>query len=379
MKAKMHVNDLPTPSLLLDKARLTANVDRMLKKAESLGVALRPHLKTAKSAAVGTLATDRLRYGITVSTLKEAAYFADHGFLDITYAVGIVPAKLDEAAQLMERGVELKIITDSPDVARAVAAHGAPFDLLAEIDCGDHRGGVQADGNELMEIAAAFKPDAEPGQAPRLAGVLTHAGHSYGVNSIVEIEKIAEEERLAVTGAAERLRAAGHRIDIVSAGSTPTALFSKDATGLTEYRPGVFVFFDLDQQSRGVCDRGDIALSVLASVIGHNKAAGKILLDSGGLALSKDRGANAFRPEVGYGEVCDVETAEPVGGLYISGVSQEHGHVAVTDPAAYEKLPVGSKVRILPNHACMTAAAYDSYGILEGTEIVANWDRVNGW
>lgn len=379
MKAKMHVNDLPTPSLLLDKARLTANVDRMLKKAESLGVALRPHLKTAKSAAVGTLATDRLRYGITVSTLKEAAYFADHGFLDITYAVGIVPAKLDEAAQLMERGVELKIITDSPDVARAVAAHGAPFDLLAEIDCGDHRGGVQADGNELMEIAAAFKPDAEPGQAPRLAGVLTHAGHSYGVNSIVEIEKIAEEERLAVTGAAERLRAAGHRIDIVSAGSTPTALFSKDATGLTEYRPGVFVFFDLDQQSRGVCDRGDIALSVLASVIGHNKAAGKILLDSGGLALSKDRGANAFRPEVGYGEVCDVETAEPVRGLYVTGVSQEHGHVAVTDPAAYEKLPVGSKVRILPNHACMTAAAYDSYGILEGTEIVANWDRVNGW
>ena len=112
--------------------------------------------------------------------------------------------------------------------------------------------------------------------------------------------------------AAERLRSAGHTLSIVSAGSTPTALFCEDADGLTELRAGVYVFFDLDQQSRGVCDRSDIALSVLASVIGHNRAAGKILLDSGGLALSKDRGANTFRPEVGYGEVCALNDCEPL-------------------------------------------------------------------
>ena len=371
----MHIGDLQTPALVLDKARMLNNIKRMTATADGLGVALRPHLKTAKSAAVATLATDKQRYGITVSTLKEAEYFAGHGFRDITYAVGIVPGKLDQAAALLERGVALKIITDCPDVAAAVAAHGAPFELLAEIDCGDHRAGVQADGDDLPAIGAAMLGAA----SARLAGVLTHAGHSYGVNSLAEIEAIAEAERAAAVLAADRLREAGHTITVVSAGSTPTALHMKDATGLTELRAGVYVFFDLDQQSRGVCTEGDIAVSVLASVIGHNKTAGKILLDSGGLALSKDVGANAFRPEVGYGAVCDPVTAQPLGGLYVSSVSQEHGHVKVSDPSAYDRLPVGSKVRILPNHACMTAAAYDRYHVLDGPEIAESWDRVNGW
>lgn len=371
----MHIDDLPTPSLVLDKSRLINNINRMTAKADSLGVALRPHLKTAKSAAVATLATDKLRYGITVSTLREAEYFADHGFLDITYAVGIVPGKLDQAAALLDRGVELKIITDSADMAKAVAAHGAPFELLAEIDCGDHRAGVQADGDELMAISAAM----QGAENARLVGVLTHAGHSYGVNTVAEIEGIAEQERGAAVLAADRLRADGHILTTVSAGSTPTAMHIKDASGLTELRAGVYVFFDLDQQSRGVCTEGDIAVSVLASVIGHNKAAGKILLDSGGLALSKDIGANAFRPEVGYGALCNPETAAPLGGLYVSSVSQEHGHVKVSDPSAYDRLPVGSKVRILPNHACMTAAAYEQYHVVDGGSVVEHWDRVNGW
>ena len=371
----MQIDALPTPSLILDRGRLLNNINRMKQKAESLGVALRPHLKTAKSAAVATLATDGMRGGITVSTLKEAEYFADHGFQDITYAVGIVPAKLDQAAALLNRGVDLKLVTDSPEAAGAVATHGAPFKLLAEIDCGDHRAGVQADGDTLTAIGNAMKGS----KSAKLIGVLTHAGHSYGVDTIAKIEDIAEQERAAAVLAADRLRADGHPISIVSAGSTPTALYMKDAAGLTELRPGVYVFFDLDQQSRGVCAETDIAVSVLASVIGHNRAAGKILLDSGGLALSKDTGANAFRPEVGYGAVCDAETAEPIPGLFVSGVSQEHGHVKVPDDSAYDRLPVGTLVRILPNHACMTAAAYEQYHVLNDAQIVETWDRVNGW
>lgn len=371
----MHFEHLFTPTLLLDRARLETNAGRMLAKVESVGVALRPHMKTAKSAAVAAVATDNRRYGITVSTLREARYFAEHGFDDITYAVGIVPSKLEQARQLAAQGVKLKVITDSADVARAIAAYDAPLEVLIEVDCGDHRAGVQADSEELMAIGKALR------DAPKakLAGVLTHAGHSYGVNSVPEVERIAQHERDAVVMAANRLRAAGHAVTTVSAGSSPTALHIKDASGLTELRAGVYVFFDLDQQSRGVCAREDIALSVLASVIGHNRAAGKILLDSGGLALSKDVGANAFRPEVGYGEVCDATTLTPLSGLFVSSVSQEHGHVAVTDEAMYKRLPVGSKVRVLPNHACMTAAAYECYHVLAGTEVVDSWDRVNGW
>lgn len=371
----MLITDLPTPSLVLDQARMDGNITRMIAKADSLGVALRPHLKTAKSAEVARRATDNGRFGITVSTLKEAEYFADNGITDITYAVGIAPGKLDQAAALIERGVDLKIILDTVDAARAVAAHGAPFQVLIEVDCGDNRAGVDPASLDVLEIAAALTD----GPHARLRGVLTHAGHSYGVNSIEAIAAIAEDERQAAVTAAKQLRDAGHAIDIVSAGSTPTALYARNADGLSELRAGVYMFFDLDQQSRGVCSRDDLALGVLATVIGHNKGAGKILLDSGGLALSKDTGATAFRPEVGYGEVCAAETGIPFPGLYVTSVSQEHGHVKVRDPDDFDRFPVGAKVRVTPNHACMTAAAYPEYHLVEGMDVVGAWSRINGW
>jgi D-serine deaminase-like pyridoxal phosphate-dependent protein len=371
----VNINDLPTPSLLVDRSRLDRNIARMNAKARSLGISLRPHLKTAKSAAIARLATDGGNYGITVSTLKEAEYFAEHGFSDITYAVGIVPSKLDQAARLQANGADLKIMTDNERVAREIATHGAPFRVLIEVDSGDARAGVQADGEDLLAVAGALGA----ARHAQLVGVLTHAGHAYGVATAAEVARIAEDERLSITRSAQRLRDAGHDIQIVSAGSTPTALFAENAQGLTEVRAGVYVFFDLDQQSRGVCARDEVALSVLASVIGHNRTAGKILLDSGGLALSKDIGANAFRPDVGYGEVCHIDTAEPIGNLSVTSVSQEHGHVQVTSDDAYESLPVGSKVRILPNHACMTAAAYERYYVIGDGVVVDEWDRINGW
>ncbi|WP_420731755.1 alanine racemase [Hwanghaeella sp. 1Z406] len=365
---------LETPCLLLDQAKLADNIARMTQSVTRLGVQLRPHLKTAKSAKVGVLATQDHKFGITVSTLREAEYFADHGFKDITYAVGLAPGKLDRAAALIARGVDLKVLADTVDAARAIADHGAAFKLLVEIDCGDGRAGVSATGQTLLEIADCLSGS----KAARLDGVLTHAGHSYGVNDIPKIQQIAEDERQAVVHAAERLRTAGHAVNTVSAGSTPTALFSQDATGLTEYRAGVYVFFDLDQQSRGVCQTQELALSVLATVIGHNRESSKILLDAGGLALSKDIGANAFRPEVRYGAVVAVD-GPALNDVYVTSVSQEHGHVKVTDPALFQRLPVGSRVRILPNHVCMTAAAYPVYNVTDGDTLIDQWDRCNGW
>ena len=372
----MNISSLSTPCLLLEKKTLDANVRRMLARADETGIAIRPHLKTAKSAAIAELATASKRFGITVSTLLEAEYFAKHGFDDITYAVGIVPSKLDRAAKLMNDGVDLKIIADNEDVVTAIARHGAAFKVLLEIDCGDNRAGIPAESQMLESVASSLLSEATEA---RLIGVLTHAGHSYGVEDRAAIARIGEEERAAVVDAAGRLTAAGHQISVVSAGSTPTALFMENTDGLTELRAGVYVFFDLDQQSRGVCETDEIALSVLASVIGHNRSAGKLLLDCGGLALSKDLGANAFRPEVGYGVVCDFKTGKPYAGAYVSSVSQEHGHVKVDDEALYEHLPVGSLVRVLPNHACMTAAAYDRYFVVDSGNVIAEWDRVNGW
>ena len=368
---------LSTPALLLEKEKLLANIDRMQASANRLGVQLRPHLKTMKAAKAAEAMMAAGASGITVSTLKEARYFLEHGFDDITYAVGMVPTKLAEVTSMLGKGADLKIMTDSVDVARAIAAEasqsGTRYKVLIEIDSGDNRGGLQPESEDLLQIAGLIGKS-----AARLEGVLTHAGHSYGVNNTAAIEEVAEQERDAMVAAATRLRAAGYAVDTVSVGSTPTGLYAKDLTGITELRAGVYCVFDMDQQARGVCEIDEIAMSVLSSVIGHNKAAGKILLDAGGLALSKDRSADKFRPEVGYGQVCD-ENGSIISGLYVDSVSQEHGHVLVRNSNDYDLFPVGSHLRVLPIHACMTAAAYDQFNIIENGVVSGTWERVNGW
>ncbi len=373
----MDLRSLNTPALILDRAIVARNTQRMAERMRANGIALRPHLKTAKSAKVAELATAGHSGAITVSTLAEAEYFLDRGFGDITYAVCIVPTKLAQAAALMSRGADLKILTDSVDTAHAIAAtdHGVTFNVLIEIDSGDARTGLQVDSDEVIDIGKIIDDAANA----ELAGVLTHGGHSYGADSVDGIKRIAEEERLAVVNASNRLRQAGLPSPMVSAGSTPTAVHGENFDGLTEMRPGVFVFFDLDQLARNACSREDLALSVLASVIGHNRHIGQIVIDAGALALSKDISANARWPQVGYGSVCDSETMAPFDGLHVAKVSQEHGVIPVSDESAYQRLPIGSTVRVLPNHACITAAAYDRYYVVEGTEIVDEWDRVNGW
>lgn len=373
----MNISELPTPALLLEKEKLMANITRMQASADRLGVALRPHLKTLKAAKAAEVLVAAGAHGITVSTLKEAAYFLEHGFSDITYAVGMSPNKLSEVAELMARGADLKIMTDYIDVASAIANEadrsGVSFKLLVEIDCGDNRGGLPSDSDELLQIAELLA-----NSVAHFQGILTHAGHSYGVNTTAEIEAIAEQEHDSVVRAAKRLHTAGFEAETVSVGSTPTALYAGNLSGVTELRAGVYTVFDIDQQSRGVCTTDEIALSVLGSVIGHNKAAGKILLDAGGIALSKDRSADKFRPEVGYGQICHAD-GSIVADLYVTSVSQEHGHVKVRNESDYALFPVGSQLRILPIHACMTAAAYDYFHVIENGVVAGQWDRVNGW
>jgi D-serine deaminase-like pyridoxal phosphate-dependent protein len=372
--------DLPTPVLILDRSRLLANIARMQARAKELGVSLRPHLKTAKSAMVAELAVGK-DGPITVSTLAEAEYFARAGFRDILYAVPMAPQKLEQVAKLIKSGVDLKIITDHPAVAQAAAEAGrrlgVTFRVMIKIDSGLGRAGLAPDSDLLLPLAKALS---QPGV--ELVGVLTHAGHSYGAKDTAEIERIAEEERMAVVTAATRLRAAGFACPTVSVGSTPTALFAKDLTGVTEMRPGNFVFFDLFQAGLGTCALQDIAVSVLATVVSHHPGRNHVLIDAGGLALSKDTGANKNVPGTGYGRVCRPEDALPLDGMNIHDVHQEHGLLGGPEapPVDFAAYPPGSRLRVLPNHSCMTGAMYDRYYVTDGgREIVAEWDRVNGW
>lgn len=372
--------DPRTPCLVLDRAVLKLNIDRMAGGMRALGVELRPHLKTAKCLEVARLATAGFETRITVSTLAEAEWFSSRGMRDITLAVGITPGKWDAVRALRAGGADIAVITDNPIVATAIAARGNDTSehavrVLIEIDCGDHRAGVAPDSPDLTAIAEIV----ERARGLDLAGVLTHAGHSYHAGSIARIQEIAEAERAAVVTAAERLRASGFACPNVSAGSTPTATHATNLEGVTEMRPGVYMFGDLDQVGIGTCTRDDIALTVLACVIGHYPARNELIVDAGGLALSKDQSAGRHTARVGYGLVRAIDGA-PIDGLYVARVSQEHGVVTAPTPLAFADVPIGSRVRIVPNHACMTAAAHSRYHVVDGGATVsAVWERCCGW
>lgn len=365
----MRLEDLPTPCLVLDRPRLERNISRMAAALARHGIPLRPHMKTAKSIEVARLALAGQPGAITVSTLAEAEYFAAHGIHDILYAVGVTPQKLDQVAKLNAAGAAVMVLTDDPVMAGAIAAHPARPRALIEIDTGEGRGGVAPDDPALFAIAATL--------GGALAGVMTHAGHSYGARCPAEIAGIAEAERAGAVCAAERLRAAGHALQVVSVGSSPTALHAGSLAGVTEVRAGVYMFGDLFQAEIGTHGMDDIALTVLTSVIGRR--ADRLLIDAGGLALSKDRSTEQAPRDYGYGLALDASGRRAFGDAIVVRAYQEHGVVAL-DPARTVTLGIGDRLRIAPNHTCMTAAAHDRYYVTDGgDEVVAVWTRVNGW
>lgn len=376
------LNELETPALVLDRPTMERNINRLRDRLSCFDVVLRPHVKTNKSAEVsrriGTPATP-----ITVSTLKEADYFLDHGWTDILYAVGIAANKFAHVARLVERGARLTVVLDNCEAARALAAfckeQGLTLPVLVEIDTDGHRSGVPPEAPVLLDIAACLNPSEAAGGA-WLAGVMTHAGASYNCTSTAEIEALAEQERAGAVRAGQRLRMAGFAAPVVSVGSTPTAHFARSLEGVTEVRAGVFVFFDLVMSGLGVCAQSDIALSVLCTVIGHQEEKGWVVTDAGWMAMSRDRGTSKQGVDQGYGLVCSHD-GEVIPDLVMVEANQEHGIIAHRDdPKLTPMLPIGTQLRILPNHACSTAAQHGSYVVVAGTqEVEANWSRFSGW
>ena len=370
------LDHIDTPALLLDARKLEHNCRRMRSIVHGHGVALRPHVKTAKSAEVAQVALDAPTGAITVSTLREAEYFFDHGFRDILYAVGMAPGKLRRVVDLIKRGAQVSAIVDSVEaasaLARAVASSGVRIPTLIEIDSDGHRAGVQPEDARLFAIAEAL--------GGSLQGVMTHAGDSYNCEGPEGIRAVAERERSATVRAATRLRDAGHSCDVVSVGSTPTATFAESLEGVTEVRTGVYVFQDLVMAGLGVCAVEDIALSVLGTVIGHQHEKGWIITDAGWMALSRDRGTARQKVDQGYGIVCDVD-GQPIDGLIVSDANQEHGIITRRDGGAVDlaRFPIGSRVRVLPNHACATAAQHGEYNVLREGQPIEVWERFNGW
>ncbi len=374
------LRDLTTPALILDEARMHRNIARMNARIAALGVALRPHLKTAKSVDVARLQLAGAGGRGTVSTLKEAEVMAAEGVRDLIYAVGVTPQKLARVAQLRAAGCDLTVVLDSLAQACAVIAASregpCPIPALIEIDSDGHRSGLRPDDPALVAIGRQLHAEG------LLRGIMTHAGESYRVVGADALAAFAEQERAAATAAAEALREAGLACGVVSVGSTPTAHAARDLSGVTEVRAGVYVFFDLVMAGLGVCTLDDIALSVLTTVIGHQKDRGWTLVDAGWMALSSDRGTAQQATDQGYGLVCDLD-GRPLADLIVISANQEHGIIAPRPGAKTQgpDLPVGARLRILPNHACNTAAQHDAYAVItaDGASPMAFWPRFRGW
>ena len=372
---------LPTPALLIDEARFDRNVGRMNRQLERLGVPLRPHLKTVKNVELARRMLTGHPGGAAVSTLAEADYFFTAGIDNLLYAVGIAPGKLDEAAARIGAGMQLMLILDHVEAARAVAAaaskHGIAFRVLLEVDADGHRAGFQPGDAALVEAARCLA-----GGGAVAAGVMVHAGGSYGCRDRECLVRMARQERSAAVTASAALRASGFEAPVVSVGSTPTALFAEDLAGVTEVRAGVYACMDLVMAGIGVCAIDDIALSVLTEVIGHRSAAGEVIVDAGWMSLSRDRGTADQALDQGYGVVCTESGQALEPDVIVRATNQEHGIIARRDGERLElkAFPIGRRLRVLPNHACATAGQFEALWLVgfDGRPI-RQLERCRGW
>jgi D-serine deaminase-like pyridoxal phosphate-dependent protein len=358
-----------TPAFLVDRTIVEQNCVRMRDKALASGVAFRPHVKTHKTVEIARMQHGGAIGPISVSTMAEAGFFANAGFLDITYAVPIAPEKLGRAAALAARIDRLNILIDSQSALQAVeafhAVNGVVFDVFLKVDCGYHRAGVDPNDPDSVRLAMAIANS----PAVHFQGLLTHAGHSYNARDVEEIRRIAAEEIESLT----RFRALLGMDELTrSIGSTPTTAVADTFADTDEVRPGNYVFFDAFQSTLGTCTRAEVAVSVLATVVGSYPERDQAIIDTGALALSKDVSPEHLDPNSGYGLVCDLDL-RPLPARLIA-LSQEHGKLETSSP-----LPVGTRVRVIPNHSCLTSAMYERYHVIEGDKIIDEWEPVRGW
>jgi D-serine deaminase-like pyridoxal phosphate-dependent protein len=342
------VDEFETPALIVDAARMRANIDAMAAVARESGVALRPHAKTHKMPEVGALQLAAGAAGLTVAKLGEAEVFADAGCEDLVIAYPLVgESKLARLAALARRA-RVSVAVDSLEVAEAISAAGAEVGVRIEVDSGQHRAGVAP--GDVAELARAIA--ALPGL--RLEGVLTHEGHAYATDDLAAATH-AVAELMARAGADT-----GVRDPVVSLGSTPTARLAAREPGVTEIRPGTYVFHDRTQVAHGAARPEDCAATVLATVVSR-PAPDRAVVDAGTKALSSDR-LNAPGAPADFGALTS--------GWPVVRASEEHGVVAV--PPGGE-LRVGERVRIVPNHVCPVVNLFDEAVVVEDGAVVATW------
>lgn len=373
------IYDLPTPALLIDQDILERNLTRMQDRANTLGVSLRPHIKTHKCIEIANHQIELGARGITVSTFYEAEQFTAKEFNDITWAFPLPPVYGPKIVQLYEKS-RIRVVIDSPE-AKAVldditSTADQRIHVWLKVDCGYHRAGV----NPRSDLAESLVRSLSESKTLIFDGILSHSGQAYLARNREEILGYAEQERYLMVEFAERMRDQGCTIPAISIGSTPTMWVVENLKGIDEIRPGNYAFNDYTQVMLGSCGVGDCALTVLASIISHQQGASHFVTDAGALALSKDVGPTHIRNDMDMGSIYeDYERKRLHAHLHVRSLSQEHGKVVTADTQIIEgKFKIGDRVRILEHHSCLTAANFDHYNVVKGEEVIDRWKILRG-
>jgi D-serine deaminase-like pyridoxal phosphate-dependent protein len=356
----VHITSLRTPCVLIDQARVERNIERMQDIAAVSGKRLRPHAKTHKSPDLALTQIARGAVGICCAKLGEAEVFADHRVGDIRLPYPINPVNGERVLALMDR-TRLSFIVDHLEVARGwsrvMQDAGRQVDVLVKIDVGFHRCGVDPETSDAVEFVVRVADLA----GLRLRGLLSHAGQTYGATSEAEVSEIAAREAQTLTSLRDRIVARGVPIEELSVGATPTARFSARLDGITELRPGNYIYYDRMQVGLGAATWDDCALTVLARVVSR-PADDRVILDSGSKTLTTD----LVRGGAGYGVVQQaLDNPAPDERLTIERLSEEHATVRVAGGCT---LAPGDLVRIVPNHACTVSNLVDEAWIVNGVD-----------
>lgn len=359
----LHNLDIRKPTVLVDERRVRKNIERIAEKARASGVLFRPHFKTHYSAGIGEIFKEYSVSTICASSVEMAGYFARYGWKDITIATPVNLRQLEEINDLA-REIALGVIVDSVEVSQFLAKHSeAPLSVWIEIDVGYLRTGVWwEDVATISEIASVIKNS----KSTRLKGILTHAGHSYHVQSKDEIPKIYRETSRKMSQVRVFLASRNLGDLLISVGDTPTCSLVEKFSGVDEIRPGNFVFYDLTQNGIGSCTVSDIAVAVACPVISRHPDRSELVLYGGAVHLSKDFleshghkmfGLIALPTEDGW--------TEPLDNAYVSRLSQEHGTV-IADRELIEKTWPGDILMVIPVHSCLVSNLHRSFMTLDG-------------
>jgi D-serine deaminase-like pyridoxal phosphate-dependent protein len=358
------LSDLPTPQVVIDRTRAQRNIDRVQQLASAAGKRLRPHAKTHKSPVIARWQIERGAAGVCCAKIGEAEVFVDAGIADVRLPYPVNPFNAPRVIPLMDRAV-ISIIVDHLAVARgwsdAMERAGRALDVLVKVDVGFHRCGIDPDAGDALEFIRAVAAM----KGLRLRGLLSHAGHGYHAASEDELCAIAAREAGILTSLRERAASSGIALEELSVGATPTLRYSVRQPGLTELRPGNYVYFDRTQLALGSATLDECALTVAATVV-SKPAADRIILDCGSKTLTNDQ-ARGIAKAPGYGAVLTADGTGLDDTLTIERLSEEHATIRV---AGKTRLEPGDRVRVLPNHSCVVSNLVDAVRLVDGDSVI---------